>query len=65
MQYNLAGRFASLPLKNGKSYHKGQKPAMTSDEFRKLLLQVQKLGTEKGIPLLIESIINAETKLRK
>ena len=38
---------------------------MTSDEFRKLLLQVQKLGTEKGIPLLIESIINAETKLRK
>ena len=65
VQYNLAGRFASLPLKNGKSYHKGQKPAMTSDEFRKLLLQVQKLGTEKGIPLLIESIINAETKLRK
>ena len=65
VQYNLAGRFASLPLKNNKSYHEGQKPAMTSDEFRKLLLQIQKLGTEKGIPLLIESIINAETSLRK
>ena len=65
VQYNLAGRFASLPLKNNKSYHEGQKPAMTSDEFRKLLLQIQKLGTEKGIPLLIESIINGETSLRK
>ena len=52
-------------MKNKNSRYKGQKAAISSKEFRKLLLQVQKLGKEKGIPLLIEKIIEMETLLRK
>ena len=60
IQSNLAGRFASLPTKNNTSRYKGQEAAISSKEFRNFLLQVQKLGVEKGIPLLIDKIIETE-----
>ena len=62
IQNNLAKEWRSLPNTDGvsESAGSGQKIGIGRQEFRNILKRVQELGPEKGVKLLLETIIKAE-----
>lgn len=63
-QNKLSKIWTSLPNAQGKSDDEEQNIGIEYQDFRDTLKRVQELGPEEGIELLLETIRNAETKLR-
>ena len=65
IQNNLAKEWRSLPNTDGVSESERQNVGIKYQEFRDILKRVQELGSEKGVKLLLRTIIMAEHAPRK